>query len=168
MGLFGNNQEKKELSIIEKLVDIVELLIRNHEAPLHSIFTFEFLNYKFTSTMDAVLSVPSGTPVTGFNAAGDAKGNNLGDSRYQAGSCVYAVITGPSGKTPGFTVKPGAREEAFVVTETAPGSASDGIITFNAKDSAGNAIPQSQGTLTFTAPVAAVTQNIFTFDQTSH
>lgn len=169
MGFFGlTDQEKRQLSIIEKLVDIVFRLIPNRESKLHSIFTFEFLNYKLTSTMDAVLSVPSGTPVTGFNAAGDAKGNDLGDSRYLAGSCLYAVIPGPSGNPPGFSVAPGAREEAFVVTETAPGADSDGIITFDAKDSAGNVIPQSRGTLKFTPILAVVTQNLFNFDQTSH
>jgi hypothetical protein len=170
MGLFGSSyQERKELGIIEMLVGIVDRLTpRQHKHKVISLFTFQFLNYKFTSTMDAVLSVPSGTPVTGFNAAGDAKGNDLGDSRYLAGSCVYAVIGGPSGNPPGFTVAPGSREEAFVVTETTPGSASDGIIIFNAKDSAGNVIPQSQGILTFTAAPAVVTQNLFTFDQTSH
>lgn len=176
MGLFGqSHQEKqelhiieKELHIIDKLIDLVDRLTQNPDNKIRSIFTFEFLNYKITSNMNAVLSVPSGTPVTGFNAAGDAKGNDLGDSRYQAGSCLYAVIAGPSGNPPGFTVAPGAREEAFVVTETTPGSASDGIITFNAKDNLGNVIPQSQGTLNFTAAVAIVTQNLFSFDQTSH
>lgn len=171
------SHEKQLMDIIQQLVKnnshltiiIDKLLPIEQRAKLHSLFTFEFLNYKFTSTMDAVLTVPSGTPVSGFNAAGDAKGNNLGDSAYKAGSCVYAVIVGPSGNPPGFTVAPGAREEAFIVTETGPtGTASDGIITFDAQDVNGNPIPQSKGTLTFTVAPLVATQNLFNFDQTSH
>lgn len=171
-----SKQEKEELSIIEKVVENERLLIHlvdrlTHKEPENkkvSIFTFKFLNYKISSMSNAVLTVPTGTPVTGFNSPADIKGNNLPDSAYKVGSCVYGVIVGPSGNAPGFTVAPGAREEAFVVTETAPGSASDGIITFDAQDVNGTQLPKSQGTLSFTATPAVAVGSNFNFDQTSH
>ena len=114
------------------------------------------------------LTVPSGTPVDGFNNPADAKGNDLPITAYKSGSCKYGVITGPSGNPPGFTVAPGATEEEFVVTETTPNTASDGIITFDAQDVDGNDLAQSQGLLIFTeAPALAVGSN-FNFNQTSH
>lgn len=153
--------------------EICERIHRHHRHIAHeSRFTFLINNFKF-SAMNSILSVPSGTPVSGYNAPLDANNNQLPDSAYKAGSCVYGVIAGPSGNLPGFTVAPGATEEQFVVTETTPGSASDGIITFDAQDVNGNQLPQSQGTLAFTVvppppPVVAVgSQFVFNTSSTS-
>lgn len=158
--------EHRLLGIVDRLLPKEDHCCRTQK--IHSGFAFQFFNYKFKSMSNAVLTVPTGTPVTGSNAPVDAKGNVLPDAAYKVGSCVYKVIPGPSGNPPGFSVAPGAREEAFVVTETAPGSASDGIITFDAQDVNGNQLPQSQGTLTFTATPAVAVGSQFTFDQTSH
>jgi len=118
--------------------------------------------------MNSTLTVPSGTPVDGFNAPLDAKKNVLKDSAYKPGSCKYGVIPGPSGNPPGFTVAPGATEEDFTVTENTAGAASDGIITFDAQDAEGNQLPQSQGTLIFTAVTPVAVESEFNFNQTSH
>lgn len=117
---------------------------------------------------NAVLTVPSGTPVSGFNSPLDAKGNVLKDSAFKVGSCKYGVIKGPSGNDPGFSVAPGATEEQFEVTENAEGAASDGIITFDAQDVDGTDLPQSQGTLVFTAVAPKAVESQFNFDQTTH
>lgn len=121
--------------------------------------------------MNATLSVPSGTAVSGYNAPLDANNNQLPDTAYKAGSCKYGVIAGPSGNAPGFSIAPGATEEQFVVTETTPGTASDGIITFDAQDINGNQLPQSQGTLVFTVtpppPPAVAVASQFVFNTTS-
>lgn len=180
MNFFNNKHEMSDREIIGSLLEsnislmgvVTDLLSRiphpHHEYHKKSKFTFQFLNYKFSSMSNAVLTVPTGTPVTGFNTPVDVKGNILPDAAYKVGSCVYGVITGPSGNPPGFTVAPGAKEEAFVVTETAPGSANDGIITFDAQDVNGVQLPQSQGTLSFTATAAVAVGSAFNFDQTTH
>ena len=170
--MFGHNQD---LKIIQELIDLNKLSLKIIDRLLtppidhrKNLFTFQFLNYKSSAMSNAILSVPTGTPVTGFNSPVDVKDNVLPDSAYKVGSCVYAVIAGPSGNPPGFTVAPGAKEEAFVVTETTPGTASDGIITFDAQDVNGTPLPQSQGTLSFTATPALAVGSAFNFDQTTH
>lgn len=97
------------------------------------------------------LTVPSGTPVSGFNAPLDAANNVLPNSAYKAGSCKYSVVPGPSGNPPGFSISTPADEEDFVVTENAPGSASDGQINFDSEDAEGNPVPTSSGILIFTS-----------------
>lgn len=146
---------------------------RHHPRIAHeSEFTFFINKIKF-SAMNAQASVPSGTPVTGQNVPLGADKSQLPDSAYKTGSCKYGVIPGPSGNQPGFTVAPGATEEQFVVTETNVGTASDGIITFDAQDVNGNQLPQSQGTLSFTVvpppppPVAVESQFVFNTTTTS-
>jgi hypothetical protein len=159
-------QNGKLLNLLEK-----EAHHRHRHLEKRSIFTFQFSNYKISFMSNASLTVPSGTSVTGFNAPldGSTPPVVLPDTAYKAGSCKYGVIAGPSGNPPGFTVAPGPAEEDFVVTENVPGAASDGIITFDAQDVNGNQLPQSQGTLIFTAttgggtPVAVASQ--FNFDQ---
>lgn len=95
------------------------------------------------------LTVPSGTPVSGFNAPLDSAGNVLPNSAYKPGSCKYTVVPGPSGNPPGFTVSTPSDEEDFVVTELVPGAASDGQINFDAQDVDGNPVPTSSGILIF-------------------
>ena len=149
--------------------DVKEKMYHHHRHhTINSLFTFTFLNNKISFMSNASLTVPTGTPVTGKNTPLDAKNNALPLSAYKVGSCTYGVIPGPSGNPPGFTVAAGAVEEDFVVTETSPGNASDGIITFDAQDVNGNQLPQSQGTLIFTAIPAVAVGSAFAFDQTSH
>lgn len=161
-----------ELRRIEQLLKLKIQELEKHfpGRRTKNLFNFVIKNYKISFMSNATLTVPSGTPVTGFNAPldGSTPPVVLPDSAYKAGSCKYGVIAGPSGNPPGFTVAPGPVEEDFIVTETTPGAASDGIITFDAQDINGNQLPQSQGTLVFTAavtppPVAVASQ--FNFDQ---
>lgn len=155
----------------KELAAIIEKIDRHHpRAFVHkSRFSF-FVNNKFKfSAMKASLTVPSGTPVSGFNNPVDVKGNDLPDSFYKPGTCVYGVIPVDGDVNPvGFSIAPGATEEDFVVTETVPGSASQGIITFDAQDADGNALPQSQGTLVFTAVAPKAVDSRFTFNQETH
>ncbi len=97
------------------------------------------------------LTVPSGTPISGFNAPLDSGNNVLPNSAYKTGSCKYTVVPGPSGNAPGFTVSSPSDEEDFVVTELVPGAASDGQINFDAQDVNGNQLPTASGILIFTA-----------------
>lgn len=167
--------------VLERLEEQFERELREYEANFRrkykrrhgkskegSLFTFEFSNNKFSSMSNATLKVPSGTKVTGFNTA-LLKGVAQPDAAYKSGSCKYGVIPGPSGNPPGFSVAPGAREQAFIVTENTPGAASDGIITFDALDANGDVVPQSQGTLIFTAAAGTgvvADESQFNFDQT--
>lgn len=127
---------------------------RHQPHPAHqSRFTFIINTLKFSAMNAPTLTVPSGTPVSGFNAPLDSGDNVLPNSAYKSGSCKYTVVPGPSGNPPGFTVSTPSDEEDFVVTENTPGSASDGQINFDAEDVNGNPIPTSSGILIFTAPV---------------
>lgn len=157
---------KIEAQLAQDLVDRLPKLA--HEHKIRSIFTFQFLNYKFSSMSNAILTVPTGTPVTGFNAAADVKGNALPDSAYLSGSCKYSILPNTDGSPSGATVAVGAREEAFVATEVTPGAASTTIIAFDAQDINGVQLPQSTGTLIFTAAPAVAVGSNFNFDQTSH
>jgi hypothetical protein len=165
----------EELQIISRLVkqngELINLLER-HDRRLKSQFTFKFSNYKFSSMSNASLTVPSGTPVTGFNAPldGSTPPVVLPDSAYKTGSCKYTVVPGPSGNPPGFTAAPGPVEEDFVVTENVPGAGSDGQINFDAQDVNGNQLPTSSGILAFTPsttppPPAVAVASQFNFDQ---
>jgi hypothetical protein len=164
----------EELSIISRLVkqngELINLLERHDHPRKRSIFTFTFSNYKISSMSNATLTVPSGTPVTGFNAPldGSTPPVVLPDSAYKTGSCKYTVVAGPSGNTPSFTVAPGPVEEDFIVTENVPGAASDGQINFDAQDVNGNQLPTSNGILVFTATTttpAVAKGSQFNFDQ---
>lgn len=149
---------------------ILDQIFHHHRHhAVQSRFTFLINNFKFSSMSNSQITVPSGTPVNGFNSPLDAKDNVLKDTAYLAGSCKYGVIPGPSGNAPGFTLTAGATEEDFGdVVETVPGAASDGIITFDAKDINGKDLAQSQGTLIFTAVVPLAVGSQFNFNQTSH
>lgn len=123
----------------------------NHPRLHKPRFTFFINNLNFTAMSQPTLTVPSGTPVSGFNKPLDSGGNVLPDSAYKTGSCKYTVVPGPSGNPPGFTVAPTDDEEDFAVTELVPGAASDGQINFDAQDVNGNQLPTSSGILAFTA-----------------
>jgi hypothetical protein len=126
---------------------------RHHAHPAHeSRFTFLIHNLNFSAMETPQLTVDSGTPVSGFNAPLDAGGNVLPNSAYKPGSCRYSVVPGPSGNAPGFTVFTPSDEEDFVVTETNPGTDSDGQINFDAQDVNGNQLPTSSGILIFKKP----------------
>jgi hypothetical protein len=155
--------------------ELYEHFHRRHQPhPVHeSRFTFIFNTLKFSAMETPQLTVPSGTPVSGFNAPLDSGTNVLPNSAYKTGSCKYTVVPGPSGKDPGFTVSAPSDEEDFVVTENTPGADSDGQINFDAQDVNGNQLPTSSGILTFKGtqapppppppPVAVASQ--FNFNQ---
>lgn len=117
----------------------------------NSRFTFIINNFKISAMNAPNLTVPSGTPVSGFNKPLDSGKNVLPDSAYLAGSCKYSVVPGPSGAAPGFTVAATDDEEDFAVTELVAGAASDGQINFDAQDVSGNQLPTASGILIFTA-----------------
>lgn len=123
----------------------------HHPRLFKSRFTFLINNFKFSAMNAPNLTVPSGTPVSGFNKPLDSGNNVLPDSAFKAGSCKYSVVPGPSGAAPGFTVAATDDEEDFAVTELVPGAASDGQINFDAQDVNGNQLPTASGILIFTA-----------------